>query len=90
VSRNERLWLRAALAILMLSSMSRVSMAQGIWSTALLSVNRSYLAATFVGNVAIFAGGITDGNPVFFCVTKDLIFVCLFVNFCLLVRMMRA
>jgi hypothetical protein len=75
VSRNERLWLRAALAILMLSSMSRVSMAQGNWSTALLSVNRGGLAATSVGNVAIFAGGFTDGNPVFFCVTKDLIFV---------------
>jgi hypothetical protein len=50
----------------------------GQWSTALLSVNRSHLAATSVGNVAIFAGGYTDSNPVFFCVTKDLFFVCLF------------
>jgi hypothetical protein len=29
----------------------------GAWSTAQLSVARSYLAATSVGNVAIFAGG---------------------------------
>jgi hypothetical protein len=29
----------------------------GTWSTAQLSVARSYLAATSVGNVAIFAGG---------------------------------
>ena len=31
--------------------------ASGTWSTAQLSVARSYLAATSVGNVAIFAGG---------------------------------
>jgi hypothetical protein len=33
----------------------------GTWSTAQLSVARGYLAATSVGNVAIFAGGRT-GN----------------------------
>ena len=31
--------------------------ASGTWSTAQLSVARGYLAATSVGNVAIFAGG---------------------------------
>ena len=31
--------------------------ASGTWSTARLSVGRPYLAATSVGNVAIFAGG---------------------------------
>jgi hypothetical protein len=35
--------------------------ASGTWSTAQLSVAREYLAATSVGNVAIFAGGYT-GN----------------------------
>ncbi len=35
--------------------------ASGTWSTAQLSVARSYLVATSVGNVAIFAGGRT-GN----------------------------
>jgi len=34
--------------------------ASGTWSTAQLSVARWYLAATSVGNVAIFAGG--DGG----------------------------
>ena len=35
-----------------------------IWSTAQLSVARDSLAATSVGNVAIFAGGYT-GNCIF-------------------------
>ena len=35
--------------------------ASGTWSTAQLSVSRSNLAATSVGNVAIFAGGLS-GN----------------------------
>ncbi len=34
----------------------------GTWSTAQLSVARSYLAATSVGNVAIFAGGAVSGD----------------------------
>ena len=55
-----RRWLYAALAIVLLSSSCRVSTAQGTWSTAQLSVARSSLAATSVGNVAIFAGG--DGG----------------------------
>jgi hypothetical protein len=36
-------------------------------------VARHSLAATSVGNVAIFAGGQIGGNPVFFFVTKDFI-----------------
>jgi hypothetical protein len=37
--------------------------ALGTWSTAQLSVARGYLAATSVGNVAIFAGGrVLAGN----------------------------
>ena len=34
--------------------------ATGAWSTAQLSVAREWLAATSVGNVAIFAGGLTS------------------------------
>ena len=40
--------------------------ASGTWSTAQLSVARHYLAATSVGNVAIFAGGY--GGNCSFCV----------------------
>ena len=40
--------------------------ASGTWSTAQLSVARSELAATSVGNVAIFAGGRTGNCS--FCV----------------------
>jgi hypothetical protein len=43
----------------MLSSVCRVSTTQGTWSTARLSVARYSLAATSVGNVAVFAGGQT-------------------------------
>ena len=57
--RDARRWLRTALAIVMLGSACCVSTAQGAWSTAQLSVARLYLAATSVGNVAIFAGGWT-------------------------------
>jgi hypothetical protein len=42
--------------------------ASGTWSTAQLSVARGYLAATSVGNVAIFAGGHTgDCRLTLFC-----------------------
>ena len=34
----------------------------GAWSTAQLSVARRFLAATSAGNVAIFAGGMTQGG----------------------------
>ncbi len=40
--------------------------ASGTWSTAQLSVARVYLAATSVGNVAVFAGGRTGNCS--FCV----------------------
>ena len=40
--------------------------ASGTWSTAQLSVARFHLAATSVGNVAIFAGG--NGGNCSFCV----------------------
>jgi hypothetical protein len=52
--------LYVALAIVLLSSACHVSTAQGTWSNAQLSVARNFLAATSVGNVAIFAGG--DGG----------------------------
>jgi hypothetical protein len=54
---DARRWPRMTLAIAMLSSVCYVSAAQGTWSTAQLSVARKELAATSVGNVAIFAGG---------------------------------
>ena len=55
--RDARRWLRMVFAIVLMSSACCVSTAQGTWSTAQLSVARMYLAATSVGNVAIFAGG---------------------------------
>jgi hypothetical protein len=39
--------------------------ASGTWSTAQLSVARFMIAATSVGNVAIFAGGSLLGNSSF-------------------------
>jgi hypothetical protein len=36
--------------------------ATGTWSTASLSVARAYLAATSIGNLALFAGGRTAGG----------------------------
>jgi hypothetical protein len=66
--RGARRWLHAALAIVLLSSACRVSTAQGTWSTAQLSVARYDLAATSVGNVAIFAGGAAYGGNCSLCV----------------------
>ena len=54
---DARRWPRMTLVIAMLSSVCYVAAAQGTWSTARLSVVRNVLAATSVGNVAIFAGG---------------------------------
>ena len=48
--------------------------ASGTWSTAQLSVARWYLAATSVGNVAIFAGGRTGGNCSFTLFVQGLLF----------------
>ena len=47
--------------------------ASGTWSTAQLSVGRQMLAATSVGNVAIFAGGDT-GNCFFALFVEGLLF----------------
>jgi hypothetical protein len=59
--------LYVALVIVLLSSACRVSTAQGTWSNAQLSVARSALAATSVGNVAIFAGGDAGNCSVALC-----------------------
>ena len=52
--------------------------ASGTWSTAQLRIARSQLAATSVGNVAIFAGGILagaqGGNCSFFLFVEGLLF----------------
>jgi hypothetical protein len=76
-------WMRVALAILMLGSACCVSEAQGTWSTAQLSVARSWLAATSVGHVAIFAGGYPHGNSHFSLRVEGLLlnFVCV-LEFC--------
>ena len=47
--------------------------ASGTWSTAQLSVARSFLAATSVGNVAIFAGGLTS-NCIFMLFVEGLLY----------------
>ena len=49
--------MHAAVAVIMMSAVCGVARAQGVWSTAQLSVGRYGLAAASVGNVAIFAGG---------------------------------
>ena len=49
--------MHAAVVVIMMSAVCGVARAQGVWSTAQLSVARNGLAAASVGNVAIFAGG---------------------------------
>jgi hypothetical protein len=56
-----RCMMHAAVAFMMISAVCGVARAQGTWSTAQLSVARYNLAATSVGNVAIFAGGAGGG-----------------------------
>ena len=51
----------AALMMMMTSAALGVARAQGVWSTAQLSVARSNPAAASVGNVALFAGGFNAG-----------------------------
>ena len=51
--------MHAAVVVIMMSAVCGVARAQGVWSTAQLSVARDTLAAASVGNVAIFAGGWT-------------------------------
>ncbi len=50
--------------------------ASGTWSIAQLSVARGQLAATSVGNVAIFAGGWTGNCSFLRCVTEGLCWSC--------------
>ncbi len=54
--------MHAAIAFMMMSAVCGVARAQGTWSTARLSVARNLLAATSVGNMAIFAGGYGTGG----------------------------
>ena len=49
--------------------------ASGTWLTAQLNVARGYFAATSVGNVAIFAGGLTS-NCSLCVVTEGLCWSC--------------
>ena len=51
--------MHAAVAVIMMSAVCGVARAQGVWSTARLSVARYNLAAASAGNVTIFAGGWT-------------------------------
>ena len=51
--------MRAAVGVIVMSAVCGVARAQGVWSTAQLSVGRYGPAAASVGNVAIFAGGYT-------------------------------
>ena len=44
--------------VMMTSTALGVVRAQGVWSTAQLSVGRAQFAAASVGNVALFAGGV--------------------------------
>jgi hypothetical protein len=66
--RDAWYWLHAALVIVMLNSMCCISVAQGTWSTARLNLARKDLAATSVGNVAIFAGGFTGNLSFALCI----------------------
>jgi hypothetical protein len=47
-----------------MSAVFAVVGAQGVWSSAKLSVGRSYLTAACAGNVSVFAGGIRTGGGV--------------------------
>jgi hypothetical protein len=51
--------LHATVNMMIVSAAFGIARAHGKWSTAELSVARNYLAATSVGDVAIFAGGFT-------------------------------
>jgi hypothetical protein len=62
----------AIAAMMMIASAAfGVARAQGTWSTAQLSVAREWLVAASVGNVAIFAGGGTNGG-VLLCIEGEL------------------
>jgi hypothetical protein len=67
-----RLLLPGAVATMMMSAAFGIALAQGTWATAQLSENRTELAATSVGNMAIFAGGKTDGPVIYSTDAVDL------------------
>ena len=56
-----RCLMHAAVVVIMMSAVCGVARAQGVWSTAQLIEERTYLASASVGNLAIFAGGYTGG-----------------------------
>ena len=66
-SRGMRRLLPVAVAVVMMMTSAALCMAhaQGVWSTAQLSVARVNLAAASVGNVALFAGG--SNNSALLC-----------------------
>jgi hypothetical protein len=68
------------------SNVDLYNSASGTWSTAQLSVARYFLAATSVGNVAIFAGGYINGNSSFAQSVEGLLLVLFFVGDALLRR----
>jgi hypothetical protein len=63
--------------------------ASGSWSTAQLSVARSWLAATSVGNVAIFAGGGDASNCRFTLLVEGLLFGLMRVGDCVAFACLR-
>ena len=68
-----------AVVMMMTSAALGVARAQGVWSTAQLSVARYLLAAASVGNVALFAGGIN--NSALLC-REGVIWLHLFLRAC--------
>ena len=63
--------------------------ASGAWSTAQLSVARTDLAATSVGNVAIFAGGGDASNCRFTLLVEGLLFGLMRVGDCVTFACLR-
>jgi hypothetical protein len=75
--------LPVAVVVVMMMTSAALAMAhaQGVWSTAQLSVARQYLAAASVGNVALFAGGSAEsallckeGGTCVYCCVRVLCF----------------
>jgi hypothetical protein len=63
--------------------------ASGTWSTAQLSVARSWLAATSVGNLAIFAGGSDASNCRLALFVEGLVFGLKSVGYCVTLACLR-
>ncbi len=62
----------------MVNTVDLYNSATGIWTTATLSVARQDLAATSVGNFAMFAGGISSASLRIFFVTAAFVLSCCF------------